>query len=74
MQTTYLDLLASNRIFGIEYAIGAVNHPKHQLSKVNKKKIISGLNDFFDHWLKQIQKKKIKVFISAEKNIIMYVK
>jgi len=67
IQTTYLDLLASNRVFGIEYAIGAVNHPKHQLSEVNTKKIISGLNDFFDHWLKEIQKKKIKVFISGEK-------
>ena len=67
LQTTYLDILASNRVHGIEYSIGAMHHPTHQLSDINPKKIISGLNDFFDYWIKEIKKKKIKVFISGEK-------
>ena len=67
LQTTYLDVLASNRVHGIEYAIGSENHPRHQLSDIKKEKIFSGMNDFFDFWLKEIKKKKIQILISAEK-------
>lgn len=68
MQMTYLDFIASNRVLGIEYAIGSEYHPSHELSKIDKKKIFCGLNDFFDFWVKEVKEKKIKVLISGEKD------
>lgn len=67
MQMTYLDLIASNRVLGIEYAIGSEYHPVHNLSKIDKKKIFCGLNDFFDFWVKEVKDKKINVIVSGEK-------
>ena len=67
MQMTYLDFIASNRVLGIEYAIGSEYHPSHNLSKISKNKIFCGLNDYFDFWVKEVKDKKIKVIIGAEK-------
>ena len=51
-------IFASNRVHGIEHAIGSENHPRHQLSDIKKEKIFSGMNDFLI--IKKKLKRKIK--------------
>ena len=66
MKSTYINFIATNRVFGIEYAIGSAYHPTHELSNVSYKRIISGINDYFDYWTNEIKQKKIEIIISGE--------
>ena len=66
MKSTYINFIATNRVFGIEYAIGSAHHPTHELSNVSYKRIISGINDYFDYWTNEIKQKKIEIIISGE--------
>ena len=67
LHETYLGVIASNRVLGIEYSIGSSHHPKHTLSNFSKNNIFDGMNNFFDFWVKEVKKKNIKTIIAGDK-------